>query len=76
MVQYYRVTLNIMCLVFYYQEIGLCTSKATKLSSAVGLKNQCHLGASYWCASRANAVKCNVSTVPGTGCSNSASDSR
>jgi saposin len=42
-------------------EVGFCTSKAVKLNKAV-VKNQCHLGASYWCASRANAVKCNATS--------------
>jgi len=41
-------------------EIGLCTSKTTKLFKIIAKKSNCELGASYWCANQANAVKCNA----------------
>jgi len=41
-------------------EIGLCSAKVQKLQQVVALKDKCFLGASFWCANKANAVKCNA----------------
>lgn len=43
--------------IFTFQEIGLCDSAVVKKKGG----DFCFLGASFWCASKQNAINCNVS---------------